>query len=287
MYDAGCRSDCVATLQRARRASCASDGARGATAQHGAGGTASGGLSEGAVSPAGRCRVAGCGHAEHIGRRCRRRRAGQLRSPSGRSARATIASQAAERFYRALPGSAASQRAHADRRGGRRRGRVAAAGDHPVRSLRACAGICRSNLRRTRGFSAWKVWCSAAPRWARWCERASLRDVIRCGAAGDCCCTMRSAWMGRWRRLLQRRAIADGARAVATIVHVAPDAEAALDSVRAASPNMRCQRLGWHVDRAYACCRQCVAACCGGRRVGGVARRAAAAARMAVLRGNG
>ena len=42
---------------------------------------------------------------------------------------------------------------------------------------------------------------------------------------------------------LQRSAIADGARAVATIVHVAPDAEAALDSVRAASP--KCNASAW------------------------------------------
>jgi urease accessory protein len=43
--------------------------------------------------------------------------------------------------------------------------------------------------------------------------------------------------------MLQRPAIANGARAIATIVHVAPDAEGALEAVRTASP--QCGASAW------------------------------------------
>ena len=205
----------------------------------------------------------------------------------GAEARATIASQAAERFYRALPGSAAS----------RVRTRIAVAEGGaaewlPQETILFDRCAVRRHLRVELAADAWFLGVESLV-----FGRAAMGEVVRtgdrcamssrCGAAGDCCCTMQSVWTARWRRRCSGRAIADGARAVATIVHVAPDAEAALDAVRAASPTMQCQRLGRHADRAYACRRRCVAARCGDRRVGGLARRAATAARMAVLRGNG
>ena len=156
----------------------------------------------------------------------------------GAGARATIAAQAAERFYRALPGSAASSV----------RTRIAVAEGGAAEWLPQetilfdrCAvrrHLQRRTCRRMRGFSAWRAWCSAVPRWARWWNGRRCAMRSRCGAAGDCCCTMRSALDGEVAATLQRPAIADGARAVATIVYVAPDAEAALDrSVRAARRN--------------------------------------------------
>ena len=244
-------------------------------------------MSEGAVSASGRCRVAACGHAEHIGWCCRRRRAGRPRLPSGAGARATIASQAAERFYRALPGSAASsvrtriavadggaaewlpqETILFDRCAVRRHLRVELA-DGCVVPRRGEPGV--RPRRDGRGGGT----CIAAR-----CHRGASRRPLaaaRCDPAGgrgggDVAADRdRRMVRVRWRRL----------------VHVAPDAEAALDSVRCGVTEMRCQRLGRHADRAYARRRRCVAACRGDRRVGGVARRAAVAARMAVLRGNG
>ena len=199
-------------------------------------------MSEGAVSSSGRCRVAACGHAEHIGWCCRRRRAGRPRLPSGRR-------RARQLRRRRRSGSTARCRAVPHRacaRGSpwRRAARPSGCRRRPSCSIAApCAAICVSNLPRMRGFSAWKVWCSAVPRWARWWNGQRCAMSSRCGEAGDCCCTMQSVWTARWRRRCSERAIADGARAVATIVHVAPDAEAALDSVRAASP--KCGASAW------------------------------------------
>ncbi len=204
----------------------------------------------------------------------------------GAEARATIASQAAERFYRALPGSAASSV--------RTRIAVAEGGAAewlPQETILFDRCAVRRHLRVELAADAWflgvesLVFGRAAM--GEVVERASLRDVIEVRRGGRLLLHDAIRLEGDVAATLQRTAIADGARAVATIVHVAPDAEAALDSVRAASPKCGASCLGWHVDRSYACGQWCVAACCGGRRVGGVARRAAAAARMAVLRGNG
>ena len=74
-------------------------------------------------------------------------------------------------------------------------------------------------------------------------ERASLRDVIEVRRGGRLLLHDAIRLEGEVAATLQRSAIADGARAVATIVHVAPDAEAALDSVRAASP--KCNASAW------------------------------------------
>ena len=204
----------------------------------------------------------------------------------GAEARATIASQAAERFYRALPGSAASSV--------RTRIAVAEGGAAewlPQETILFDRCAVRRHLRVELAEDAWflgverLVFGRAAM--GEVVERASLRDVIEVRRGGRLLLHDAIRLEGDVAATLQRSAIADGARAVATVVHVAPDAEAALELGPCGVTKMQCQRLGWHVDRAYACCRQCVAACRGDRRVGCVARRAAAAARMAVLRGNG
>ena len=205
----------------------------------------------------------------------------------GAEARATIASQAAERFYRALPGSAASSVRTRIAVADGRRGRVAAAGDHPVRSLRrappSARRTCRGRVVSRRGKSGVRP-CRDGRGGANGHRCATSS---RCGEAGDCCCTMRSAWRGRWRR----RCSGPRSRMVRVRWRRScmsrPTPRPRWTRCVRRHQQMRCQRLGWHVDRAYACGRRCVAACRGDRRVGGVARRAAAAARMAVLRGNG
>ena len=74
-------------------------------------------------------------------------------------------------------------------------------------------------------------------------ERASLRDLIEVRRGGRLLLHDAIRLEGEMAATLQRSAIADGARAVATIVHVAADAEAALNSVRAASP--KCNASAW------------------------------------------
>jgi urease accessory protein len=66
---------------------------------------------------------------------------------------------------------------------------------------------------------------------------ASLRDVIQVRRAGRLLLHDAIRLDGAVAATLQRAAIADGARAVATLVHVAPDTDAALDTVRDALPN--------------------------------------------------
>jgi urease accessory protein len=151
-------------------------------------------------------------------------------------ARATIAAQAAERFYRSLPGGAPSQV----------RTRIVVADGAAVEWLSQetilfdrCALDRRLHVELA--ADAWflgvesLVFGRAAM--GESVGLASLRDVIQVCRGG--CLLLHDAIRldGAVAAALQRPAIAGGARAVATLVHVAPDAEAALDRVRAASPH--------------------------------------------------
>jgi urease accessory protein len=160
----------------------------------------------------------------------------------GAKSRATIASQAAERFYRALPGSAASSV----------RTRIAVAGGGaaewlPQETILFDRCAVRRHLRVELAADAWflgvesLVFGRAAM--GEVVEQASLRDVIEVRRGGRLLLHDAIRLEGEVAATLQRSAIADGARAVATIVHVGPDAEAALDSVRAASP--KCNASAW------------------------------------------
>ncbi len=153
----------------------------------------------------------------------------------GTAARATIASQAAERFYRALPGNAAS----------RVRTRIVVANGGaaewlPQETILFDRCAVRRHLQVELARDTWflgvesLVFGRAAM--GEVVERAALRDVIEVRRGGQLLLHDAIHLDGDVAATLQRRAIADGARAVATLVHVAPDAEAALDSVRAASP---------------------------------------------------
>jgi len=74
-------------------------------------------------------------------------------------------------------------------------------------------------------------------------ERGSLRDTVEVRRSGRLLLRDSIRLNGAIAAALQRPAIASGARAVATVVHVAPDAEAMLGLVRAASP--MCGASAW------------------------------------------
>jgi urease accessory protein len=151
-------------------------------------------------------------------------------------ARATIAAQAAERFYRALPGGAASQvRTHIVVADG------AAVEWLPQETILfdRCVLDRRLHVELAADASFLGVESLVFGRAAMGesVELATLRDVIQVHRAG--CLLLHDAIRmdGAVAATLQRAAIADGARAVGTLVHVAPNAEAALDRVREALPN--------------------------------------------------
>jgi urease accessory protein len=160
----------------------------------------------------------------------------------GEGARATIATQAAERFYRALPGSAASSV----------RTRIvvasgAAAEWLPQETILFDRCAVRRHLRIELAADAWflGVECLVFGRAAMGevVEQGSLRDVIEVWRGGRLLLHDAVRLGGAIAAMLQRPAIADDARAIATIVHVAPDAEGTLDAVRGASP--QCGASAW------------------------------------------
>jgi urease accessory protein len=157
-------------------------------------------------------------------------------------ARATIAAQAAERFYRALPSSAPSHI----------RTRIAVADGAaaewlPQETILFDRCALDRRLQVELAADAWflgvesLVFGRAAM--GESVERASLNDVIQVRRAGHMLLHDAIRMDGEVAAMLQRSAIAGGARAVATLVHVAPDAENALGSVRDASPH--CGASAW------------------------------------------
>jgi urease accessory protein len=160
----------------------------------------------------------------------------------GEGARATIAAQAAERFYRALPDSAGSNVGT----------RIvvasgAAAEWLPQETILFDRCAARRHLRIELAADAWflGVECLVFGRAAMGeiVEQGSLRDVIEVWRGGRLLLHDAIRLDGAVATLLHRPAIADGARAIATIVHVAQDAEDALDAARAASP--QCGASAW------------------------------------------
>jgi urease accessory protein len=144
---------------------------------------------------------------------------------------ATIASQAAERFYRALPGSAASSvRTHiAVAEGG-------AAEWLPQETILFDRCAVRRRLHVELAADAWflGVECLVFGRAAmgETVERGSLRDALEVRRGGRLLVHDAIRLEDAVSATLRRPAIADGARAVATLVYVAADAEAMLDPLR-------------------------------------------------------
>jgi urease accessory protein len=145
--------------------------------------------------------------------------------------RASIAAQAAERFYRALPGAEPSSV----------RTRIAVGAGASAEWLPQetilfdrCALDRRLevDLAEDAWFLGVETLVFGRSAMGETVEKASLRDLIRVRRGG------RLVWHdairldGEVAATLRRKAVANGARAVATIVHVAPEAEAALDTVR-------------------------------------------------------
>jgi urease accessory protein len=151
-------------------------------------------------------------------------------------AQATIAAQAAERFYRTLPGSAAAQV----------RTRIAVAKSAAVEWLPQetilfdrCALDRRLEveLAADSWFLGVESLVFGRAAMGESVEQATLHDMIRVRRDGRLLLHDAIGLKGDVAATLQRSAVAAGARAIATLVHVAPDAEAALDTVREAVPD--------------------------------------------------
>ena len=152
-----------------------------------------------------------------------------------KGARATIAAQAAERFYRALPDSAPS----------RVRTRIVVADGAAVEWLpqetilfdRCAIDRClQVDLAADAWFLGVESLVFGRAAMGELVEQASLHDVIRVRRAGHLLLHDAIRLDGEMAAMLLRPAIAGGARAIATLVHVAPDAAAALEPVRDALP---------------------------------------------------
>jgi urease accessory protein len=150
-------------------------------------------------------------------------------------ASASIAAQAAERFYRALPGSLPAQV----------RTRITVADGASAEWLPQETILfdhCSLD-RRLDVELAEDAWFLAAESlvfgraaMGEQVLQGRLRDTIRVRRAGRLVLHDAIRLEGEVTAMLARKAIADGAGAIATILHVAPDAEAALDALRAALP---------------------------------------------------
>jgi len=151
----------------------------------------------------------------------------------GEGARATIAPQAAERFYRALPGAAPS----------------VVTNTVSVASGAAAEWLAQETILFDRCAVDRRLSVDVAPDgWFLGCETvvfgraamgervvsAFVRDRIEIRRGGALLLHDAIRFDGAVDAMLQRPAIAAGARAVATVVLVAQDAEARLDAVRAA-----------------------------------------------------
>jgi urease accessory protein len=202
----------------------------------------------------------------------------------GAGARATIAAQAAERFYRSLPGGAPSQV----------RSRITAGDGAAVEWLPQetilfdrCAldRQLHVELAADAWFLGLETLVFGRAAMGERVDRASVHDVIRLHRDGRLLLHDAIRMDGAVAATLQRPAIAGGARAVATLVHVAPDAEAAVAALRAALAHVgaQCGVSAWDgmlVARMLAADGASLRAA-----VLAAAWRTAAAARVALLRG--
>jgi urease accessory protein len=148
-------------------------------------------------------------------------------------AHATIVAQAAERFYRRVAGGAvASVRTQIEVAEG------GAAEWLPQETILfdRCAVARQLDISLAADARFLGVECLVFGRTAMGerVEQASLRDLIRVRRDGQLLWHDAIRLDGEVHAKLQHKAIAAGACAIATVVHVAPDAEAALETVRAA-----------------------------------------------------
>jgi urease accessory protein len=149
----------------------------------------------------------------------------------GVGARATIAAQAAERFYRARSAPSVVQTTLEI-------GSCAAAEWLPQETILFDRCSLERRLVVDMAADAWflgvEILVFGRAAMGERVRSARLRDLIQVRRGGDLLLHDAIRLDGDVDRVMQRTAIAGGARAVATLVHVAPDAEARLDAVRAA-----------------------------------------------------
>jgi urease accessory protein len=162
----------------------------------------------------------------------------------GEGARATIAAQSAERFYRALPGSSSVVRTSLTV------GPDAAAEWLPQETILfdRCALDRRLSIDMASNSSFLGVEMLVFGR-AEMGERvvtARLHDLIRIRRDDNLLFHDAIRLEGEVDQILKRTAIANGAIAVATLVFVAPDAEARLDAVRSVLPEHNCGVSAWN-----------------------------------------
>lgn len=162
----------------------------------------------------------------------------------GKGARTTIASQAAERFYRVLPDDAPSRVRTTltvddggsaewlpqetilfDRCGVDRELHITLAGDAHFLGVETLV-FGRAAMGET-------------------VRHGSVRDTIRIVRDGELLLHDAVRMHGPISEMLARPAIASGGRAIATMVHVAPDAEDRLDDVRAALAQFDAGASAW------------------------------------------
>jgi urease accessory protein len=161
----------------------------------------------------------------------------------GEGARATIAAQAAERFYRALPDSPPSfVRTTVEI------GNDAAAEWLPQETILfdRCALDRRLAIDMASGswFLGVEMLVFGRVAMGERVVTARLRDLIRINRGSEPLLHDAIRLDGEVDQILERTA--GGARAVATLVYVAPDAEARLDSVRAALTAPDCGASAWN-----------------------------------------
>ena len=158
----------------------------------------------------------------------------------GSGARATIASQAAERFYRALPGSLVSNvQTRINLADG------AAAEWLPQETILFDRCALRRHLQvelaETASFLGIESLVFGRTAMGEVVEQASLRDAIDVRRNGRLLLHDVTRLDGEVAATLRRSAVAAGARAVATVIYVAPDAESRLDGLR----DMRIGASAW------------------------------------------
>ena len=161
----------------------------------------------------------------------------------GAGARVTVAAQGAERYYRALPGSAPSlvRTSIAVAAGG-------AAEWLPRETI--LFDRCALDRRLTVDLApdAWFLGCEmlvfGRAAMGETVETVSLRDLFQVRRDGVALLHDAIRIEGPAAAVLARPAIAAGARAAGVLVHVAPDAEARLDTMRESVPD--CAASAWN-----------------------------------------
>jgi len=151
----------------------------------------------------------------------------------GEGARATIAAQAAERFYRALPGSEPSVARTAVSVGP-----DASAEWLPQETIlfdRCALDRCLTiDVAPGSWFLGVEMLVFGRAAMGERVVQAQLRDLIRVCRGGELLLHDAIRLDGEVDQVLEATATAGGARSVATLVYVAPDAETRLDAVREA-----------------------------------------------------